>query len=346
MSPSPVQDKKDNDGDGCVDEEVLDGKDNDGDSLIDEDPRHSYLDDKNNQLTIAALLHPDSSGMGQLQVNGEDRLEFTLAEDFWVDSVVNTKKRMKILSYGISPAHDVYSEVNYAQQTVGGCWNLYDSLFKPVRFAVNRFDSKDTAMDLYGIQFPLDSTSAAKAAKNACNANLNSAIRTYSNQQWFFTWGDSLLSLSDSGFTRYPEFQIIISANRPEINCKLAPSQKADGIDNDGDGCLDEERLDSLDNDGDGIVDEDLGLLAYDSTYFNSLLNPDSLSGEMLVVDSAGRLEFTKAKTFWAVGGLLPEYRLDILKYNLKPDNTNGPELDTAVQKIGGCWKFYGEFFK
>jgi hypothetical protein len=33
--------------------------------------------------------------------------------------------------------------------------------------------------------------------------------------------------------------------------------QMADKIDNDGDGCIDEELRDGIDNDGDGIIDED-----------------------------------------------------------------------------------------
>src|SRR5690606_8106130 len=39
MSIYKVSDKTDNDGDGCVDEELLDGLDNDGDGRIDEDSR-------------------------------------------------------------------------------------------------------------------------------------------------------------------------------------------------------------------------------------------------------------------------------------------------------------------
>jgi hypothetical protein len=39
-----VSDGKDNDGDGCVDEEVADGYDNDGDGLVDEDVRVGYRD--------------------------------------------------------------------------------------------------------------------------------------------------------------------------------------------------------------------------------------------------------------------------------------------------------------
>ena len=39
-----LQDRKDNDGDGCADEEILDGVDNDGDGLVDEDLRTTLRD--------------------------------------------------------------------------------------------------------------------------------------------------------------------------------------------------------------------------------------------------------------------------------------------------------------
>ncbi|MDA3793496.1 MAG: lamin tail domain-containing protein, partial [Elusimicrobia bacterium] len=38
----------------------------------------------------------------------------------------------------------------------------------------------------------------------------------------------------------------------------------SDAVDNDGDGCADEERLDGIDNDGDGSTDEDINILAAD----------------------------------------------------------------------------------
>ena len=41
--------------------------------------------------------------------------------------------------------------------------------------------------------------------------------------------------------------------------CKLTISEPGDGIDNDCDGKIDEERRDGRDNDKDGLVDEDLG---------------------------------------------------------------------------------------
>ena len=40
--------------------------------------------------------------------------------------------------------------------------------------------------------------------------------------------------------------------------CKQTVTVPADGIDNDCDGQIDEERLDGKDNDGDGLIDEDL----------------------------------------------------------------------------------------
>ena len=42
------------------------------------------------------------------------------------------------------------------------------------------------------------------------------------------------------------------------MQCKQTITKTGDGLDNDCDGKIDEERLDGKDNDGDRLVDEDL----------------------------------------------------------------------------------------
>ncbi len=60
-------DSRDNDGDGCVDEEIMDGKDNDGDGFVDEDARvvpvglGDFIDNDHNSVMDDAGEEPDTS---------------------------------------------------------------------------------------------------------------------------------------------------------------------------------------------------------------------------------------------------------------------------------------------
>ena len=45
------------------------------------------------------------------------------------------------------------------------------------------------------------------------------------------------------------------------FQCRLSIAVEGDGIDNDCDGYIDEERRDRKDNDGDGLIDEDIALV-------------------------------------------------------------------------------------
>ena len=86
-----VNDKIDNDGDGCVDEEIFDKKDNDGDGLVDEDLRVTLLtrlseDPNTPEFSVVLNIGKDGldhdmdkiiDGEGELQyaVDAEERLE-------------------------------------------------------------------------------------------------------------------------------------------------------------------------------------------------------------------------------------------------------------------------------
>jgi hypothetical protein len=133
----------------------------------------------------------------------------------------------------------------------------------------------------------------------------------------------------------------------------------ADSIDNDGDGCVDEEIYDSKDNDGDGIVDEDIRLgpayivtdpatgFIISQTMLESFIKFDS-SGitPVRVNESTGQLDFTEAAEFWAAE-IRNEDRLNVLRIieNQKPPYVlDEAELNYAINSIKGCWqKFYNE---
>ena len=55
-----IGDRMDNDGDGCVDEEILDGEDNDNDGLVDEDLRIVSLTRVSKYSTDEFFGHIDS----------------------------------------------------------------------------------------------------------------------------------------------------------------------------------------------------------------------------------------------------------------------------------------------
>ena len=133
--------------------------------------------------------------------------------------------------------------------------------------------------------------------------------------------------------------------------------QAYDSIDNDGDGCVDEEIRDNKDNDGDGLIDED-SRLKYDSTLYPSnfknrnINTPDN--SPLVVTNAIGRLNFTTSLPFrWSddinssndsAKKVTDSLRHVILGYveNQTPTYSLGNDsLQTAQTLIGGCWKLY-----
>lgn len=113
-----INDSQDNDGDGCVDEEIHDGKDNDGDGLIDEDIRGSLAmqvdlkdNDKNGSIDDALEL-----------VGLDGALAFSAAPDF-VKGPKYTDKDLK-LSYAMDSTFTLYPLAERKVQ-IGACWRNY-----------------------------------------------------------------------------------------------------------------------------------------------------------------------------------------------------------------------------
>lgn len=131
-------DKLDNDGDGCVDEEVLDQKDNDGDGIVDEDSRLvPYIIEipigpiiKRDTASLGSWIKPDSIG-GPKAVYADTltkRVAFTTETGFWADTSKAMAQRFKVLDYeaGKKPPYTLTSALmDSARVLIGGCWNKY-----------------------------------------------------------------------------------------------------------------------------------------------------------------------------------------------------------------------------
>ncbi len=121
-------DGKDNDGDGCIDEEILDGKDNDGDGFTDEDARviNPPLPDN---------VDNDNSGTKDLFDTDEALdpsflLLFTKHTDFitgpkYKDQAFRIRIQADSLKPGIVLSTHLKAELDSAKAQVGGCWNNY-----------------------------------------------------------------------------------------------------------------------------------------------------------------------------------------------------------------------------
>ncbi|HKP97710.1 MAG TPA: hypothetical protein VJ385_18355 [Fibrobacteria bacterium] len=129
-------DEKDNDGDGCVDEEIPDGKDNDGDGLTDEDARFTpvdAVDNDHNGKGKNAFTDPDA---GEI-LDSESKLGFTTAAGFTVGpnykekaSHVSVQKDSLQVRYDKVGAYALLTteykdKLDSAKKNIGGCWNNY-----------------------------------------------------------------------------------------------------------------------------------------------------------------------------------------------------------------------------
>lgn len=128
-----------------------------------------------------------------------------------------------------------------------------------------------------------------------------------------------------------------------------------DTIDNDGDGCIDEEILDGIDNDGDGLIDEDLRLvpLMKDSDARVSFIG---VGKDSLDHDRNGEKEETSERTLLKNGRL--SFAKDFEKISasdsasleirkaiaLDTDSTNiRYPLEARKALVGRCWNNYSE---
>ncbi len=123
-----IQDQKDNDGDGCVDEEIIDNKDNDGDGLVDEDVRLvelDLLDNDHNGSHESSTTNPDlregldPSGTYLLYLYDQLSPDY-INDSFQGDSAqsVTYKRRVAYDSLKTIP-------LDTLKKNIGGCWNNY-----------------------------------------------------------------------------------------------------------------------------------------------------------------------------------------------------------------------------
>jgi hypothetical protein len=128
-------DSRDNDGDGCVDEEVPDGKDNDGDGFTDEDARWTPIDEVDN----------DHNGKGKNvfldKDSGEDLdanflLVFTKSSFTTGLRFKDKATRITTQSDSLQVRYDAAGSLSKldleyqeklanAKKDIGGCWNNY-----------------------------------------------------------------------------------------------------------------------------------------------------------------------------------------------------------------------------
>jgi hypothetical protein len=121
-------DSKDNDGDGCVDEEILDGKDNDGDGFSDEDARvvGNLLPDNvdNDHNGKKDLLDTDEN-------LGTDNVLLFVSQSGFTKGSLYRDKEFKIRVQADSLAHKTTLTagqrlmLDSAKAQIGGCWNQY-----------------------------------------------------------------------------------------------------------------------------------------------------------------------------------------------------------------------------
>lgn len=128
-----IGDGIDNDGDGCIDEEILDGKDNDGDGLIDEDLRLVPLGYDADSAIVYVGIGKDSIDHDQNGVK-EDSLEhifkpdgtFLFAENFErIHSGDSSYQAKQLQILKDSDETNVRVSLSERQRLIGRCWNNY-----------------------------------------------------------------------------------------------------------------------------------------------------------------------------------------------------------------------------
>ncbi len=174
--------------------------------------------------------------------------------------------------------------------------------------------------------------------------NLNTLIRNTSDGmasagtiiKLMGSMGGSNDSLSNSALTGQ------VTENIDSVITSLGSAvgfyQFGDGIDNDGDGCIDEEILDGIDNDGDGFVDEDARLELVDGIDNNrdGSMGPEDLID--LTNPPARPLVFTQHPD-WKTG---PKYQDKDFRVKVQADSARTQSIiDSAKEQIGGCWHNY-----
>ena len=140
-----INDNMDNDGDGCIDEEIFDKKDNDGDGLVDEDLRLTLLDrlsldsDSEEYYVITAITPDGKDHDMDKTVDGEPELTFAVKAEDRIESKNFLLQFANEKSFSNSDSlelkHNVASDtlkasiqydLKWRKKNIGGCWVNYD----------------------------------------------------------------------------------------------------------------------------------------------------------------------------------------------------------------------------
>ncbi|MBP5246287.1 MAG: hypothetical protein J6Z31_00275 [Fibrobacter sp.] len=144
-----------------------------------------------------------------------------------------------------------------------------------------------------------------------------------------------------------------IEANAETVQNSIAYYKLGDEIDNDGDGCVDEEILDGKDNDGDGLIDEDLRLVPIITTETETIIEvgEDSLDHDMngIKEDLGERMLLTNGRLLFAED-FDKLYKMDSLRTKVRQaiaKDTDSTNIQIPLSKrqklIGRCWNNYTE---
>jgi hypothetical protein len=129
-------DGKDNDGDGCVDEEIPDGKDNDGDGLTDEDARWVAVDTVDNDHNGTGKNPFLDKDAGE-DLDADFHLKFTVAAGWKTGTLFADKaSRVEFQKDSLQVRYDAAgseaamsafdrTRLGQAKTSIGGCWNNY-----------------------------------------------------------------------------------------------------------------------------------------------------------------------------------------------------------------------------
>lgn len=140
-----INDNMDNDGDGCIDEEIFDKKDNDGDGLVDEDLRLTLLDrlsldsDSEEYYVITAITPDGKDHDMDKTVDGKPELTFAVKAEDRIESKNFLLQFANEKSFSNSDSlelkHNVASDtlkasiqydLKWRKKNIGGCWVNYD----------------------------------------------------------------------------------------------------------------------------------------------------------------------------------------------------------------------------
>jgi|GEM_PF-5133583 len=165
------------------------------------------------------------------------------------------------------------------------------------------------------------------------------------NLEFYFFGGNKKPFLLDGKIDTTFSFITKVHGLNPEVSCNIPSVPLSNKLDDDGDGCYDEEIWDGLDNDGDGLIDEDVREGSYTGVTLQNLLDPVITGGDALTHEG-GKITNFAATNFWVSGGEKIETRATIAQLKIMPRTKDSLILEPAINSIGGCWGLYRTVFK